>query len=263
MTHLLIRILRFSSVCIILPISSVLFSCNQKPEANIGQEEESFVIKGKYVILSENSNIGSWLKLYTVEEEEYKHQMTTAGTVKAIPNFYAEIAPPFAGRVLKSHVRLGQKVQRGSAIFEISSPDYYSAQKDYFDAKQEFRQAELNFNRQRDLLENGVGVQRDIEEAETRYETQKTALSNAAAALRIFSVNPDKISLGQPLVVRSPINGEVVRNDIVIGQYLREDVGPIAIVAELSKVWIVGQVKEKDISYQSIKRGGGKSRGLS
>lgn len=173
--------------------------------------------------------------------------MTTAGTVKAIPNFYAEIAPPFAGRVLKSHVRLGQKVQRGSAIFEISSPDYYSAQKDYFDAKQEFRQAELNFNRQRDLLENGVGVQRDIEEAETRYETQKTALSNAAAALRIFSVNPDKISLGQPLVVRSPINGEVVRNDIVIGQYLREDVGPIAIVAELSKVWIVGQVKEKDI----------------
>ncbi|MCL8000981.1 efflux RND transporter periplasmic adaptor subunit, partial [Brucella sp. 21LCYQ03] len=36
---------------------------------------------------------------------------------------------------------------------------------------------------------------------------------------------------------------------IVIGQYLKEDAEPIAIVAGLSKIWIVSQVKEKDIYH--------------
>jgi cobalt-zinc-cadmium efflux system membrane fusion protein len=54
--------------------------------------------------------------------------------------------------------------------------------------------------------------------------------------------------LGQPLIVRSPIEGEVVTDNIVIGQYMREDAGAVAIVAELGKLWVVGQLKEKDIN---------------
>jgi cobalt-zinc-cadmium efflux system membrane fusion protein len=39
----------------------------------------------------------------------------------------------------------------------------------------------------------------------------------------------------------------------VTGQYLREDADPVMIVAELSKVWISGEVKEKDLRF--IKNG--------
>ncbi|MEI6680431.1 MAG: efflux RND transporter periplasmic adaptor subunit, partial [Mariniphaga sp.] len=42
--------------------------------------------------------------------------------------------------------------------------------------------------------------------------------------------------------------GEIVSDNLVIGQYLREDAGPVVLVAELSKVWVVGQLKEKDIN---------------
>jgi len=57
------------------------------------------------------------------------------------------------------------------------------------------------------------------------------------------------MSPNTPLVVVSPIQGEVVTNNIVMGQYLKEDAPPIAVIAELSKVWIAGQVKEKDIRF--------------
>jgi cobalt-zinc-cadmium efflux system membrane fusion protein len=43
--------------------------------------------------------------------------------------------------------------------------------------------------------------------------------------------------------------GEIIDNKIVIGQYLKEDAAPVAIVADLSKVWVVGQVKEKDLRF--------------
>lgn len=226
----------------------IFYSCGNTSEKS-SESTSGYTIKENHIFLEEHSNILPKLTLSTVSEEHFVRELTTAGTVKAIPTAYAEIAPPFPGRILKSYVKLGQKVVPGSPIFEMSAPDYFNSEKEYFDTKQEFRQAELNLKRQQDLLKNGVGVKRELEEAETDFALKKTALSNASAALKIFNVNPEKTSLGQPLIVRSPIHGEIVDNKIVIGQYLKEDTEPIAIVAELSKVWIVGQVKEKDIRF--------------
>lgn len=230
-------------------MSSYLFySCNNAKEDS-RENTPNYTIKGDTVVLTKNSNIISSLKFSTIAEQNFRREMTTAGTVRTIPNAYAEIAPPFAGRVLKSYVKLGQKVVPGSPIFEISSPDYFNIQKDYFDAKQEFRQAELKLKRQQDLLKHGVGVQRELEEAETEFLTKKTALSNASAALQTFRMDAGSVVLGQPLIVRSPIKGEIVDNTIVLGQYVKDDAPAIVKVAELSKVWIVGQVKEKDIRF--------------
>jgi len=199
------------------------------------------------VVLSENANIASRLRFSTVAERDFAAERTAAGTIRAIPTAYAEIAPPFAGRVLKSHVRLGQKVNAGSPLFDISSPDYFNAQKEYADAGQEYRQAERNLKRQQDLLANGVAAQRELEEAEMEHAIRKSALASASVALRVFGVDPEKAVLGWPLTVTSPIRGEVLSHNIVIGQYLREDAEPLAVVADLSSVWIAAQVKEKDI----------------
>ncbi len=218
-------------------------------ESNSEVEIQSYRIEGDTIELSESSNILSRIRIQTLTKQPFSLEIITSGTVKAIPNQYAVIAPPFEGRVLKSFVKLGQKVEPGSPIFELSSPDYFNAQREYFDAKQRFKQAELNLKRQEDLLKNGVGVQRELEVAETDYQTQKSALNNAAAALKIFNVDTEKVVLGQPLIVGSPISGEVVDNKIVLGQYLKQDAEPIVIVAELSKVWVVGQIKEKDLRF--------------
>ncbi len=225
-----------------------IHSCGSSEQGE-QMQETGFNLSGDTIILTENSNIRPRLTTIAVDEQSFKEEWTTAGIVRAIPNSYAEIAAPFAGRVVKSHIKLGQRVSPGSAIFEINSPDFFNAQKDYFDARQEMRQAELNLKRQQDLLANGVGVQRELEEAETEFETARTARSNAASALKIFNVDVAKMQLGSPLIVHSPIKGEVVNNDIVIGQYLREDADAIVVVAELSKIWIAAQVKEKDVHH--------------
>ncbi len=227
-------------------IITIQYSCqkqNKKGQENVA----NYAVSGDTIIFPQNSNIKPGLKFHTIIEQQFQRELTTAGTVKVIPNNYAEVAPPFPGRVLKSYVKLGQKVVPGSPIFEMSSPDYYTSQKDYINAKQEFHQSERKLNRQKDLLKHGVGIQREIEEAESEFQTKKSELAHASAALKIFNINPSNIILGQPLVVTSPISGKILENNIVIGQYLKEDAEPIAIVAELSKIWVSGQVKEKDI----------------
>lgn len=210
-------------------------------------ESHEITLSGGVISITENSPVLEKIKTGKVETAPYKAQFSTTGMVKAIPTSYAEIATPFAGRIVKSFVRLGQSVSVGSPLFEISSPSYFETGKAYFGAKQEMEQALKSLNREKDLLANRVGVAKDAEEAQVNYELKKQDYENAKSALKVFQVDPEQLKLGEPLIVRSPISGKVVANNIVIGQYIKEDAESLAIVADLNKVWVVAHVKEKDI----------------
>ncbi|MCF6358367.1 MAG: efflux RND transporter periplasmic adaptor subunit [Draconibacterium sp.] len=219
---------------------------------NLGKKNqpplERIEISGDTIKIPDNSTLLKKIKTTKIAEELYSSNVSTFGIAQAIPTNYAEIAAPFSGRITKSFVKLGQYVKKDEPVFAISSPSIYEVGKMYYQAKQEMALAEKNLKRQQDLYKNGVGIQKDLEEAEVNYELNKRDYENVIASLKVYNVDPDELVLGQPLIVRSPISGNIVDNNIVIGQYLKEDADPVVIVAELSKVWIVGQVKEKDIN---------------
>lgn len=228
-------------------ITILLFGCNSKGNKETG--DNPFSVHGDTISLNDQSFFTNKLKTQTVKDEPFRLQMLTAGEVAAIPTQYAEIAPPFSGRVTKSYLKMGMKTTPQTPLFEISSPDFINAQKIFFQEKSQLEQADKTLKRQKDLMAHGVGTQKDLEEAQTAYDVEKKEYENAVIGIRIFKADPDHLSFGQPLVVRSPIAGEVLDNKVVMGQYIKDDAASVATVADLSKVWIVGQVKEKDIRY--------------
>jgi len=230
-------------VFVIIPL---LFSCAKK-SATV--ESPDYTVNKDTLVIADNSAIIRKIESLVLKKCSYSYKLSTSGTVQAIPNNYALIAAPFAGRITKSFVRLGQNVKAGDPVFEISSPSYYETGKAYYQTREEMDLAYKNLTRQTDLLNKGVGVQKDLEEAEVNYALKKKDYENALASLKVYQVEPSDLVLGQPLIVRSPINGSIVENNLVIGQYIKEDSEPVATVAELSKVWVAGQVKEKDIRY--------------
>lgn len=203
--------------------------------------------RGDTVFVSEQAAINSKIKLQAVELKSYSAEFYTTGTVKAVAGQMAEIAPLFDGRVTKSFVQLGQKVNIGTPLFELHSAEFSETVKDYFQSLQTKKTKELNLQRQKDLVKNSVGIVKELEEAEADYELALKDYENAMSNLRMLNIDPDKISMGQALKVVSPIAGEVVQTNMVIGQYVKSDAEPLAIVAELSKVWVVAQVKEKNV----------------
>ncbi|MBV8327844.1 efflux RND transporter periplasmic adaptor subunit [Chryseobacterium sp.] len=224
---------------------ALLTSCkDSKSEA---PQDNDFVVKGNNVMIPESNPVFKKIKTEVVAEQEHSDGVVSAGTIQAIPNHYAEIASPFSGRIIKSFIQLGQNVSAGSPLFEILSSDYFSVQKDYTDALNDVQLAEKNYRRQQDLVKHGVGIQKELDEAETDFKNKKTSLSNASSALKVY--NSKGGGIGSPLIVRAPINGEIISNKIVNGQFLKGDADPVIIIAELSKVWISGDVKEKDIRF--------------
>ncbi len=232
---------------LLLFVSVICFAgCNNK-EAQY--ENSSFVVKGDSVFIKNADVVLSQIKLSEVGTSPYSKEVITAGTVQPVPTQFAYIAPPFAGRVVKSYIRLGQKVQANTPLFEIVSADFTTAQKEFFQAKSEKDLAQKELKRKEDLLKNGVGSQKEMEEALSVLQIAEKEYENAYSALQVYHVNAEEMTLGQPLIIRSPIAGDVIENNIVTGQYIKDDSDPIAVIADLSQVWISAQVKEKDIRF--------------
>lgn len=225
-------------------LAALFAACHDGDEKT---EPQSLLVRGDTVVITDTNIFRAKLTINDVRLQPFKARITSSGIVRAISNNYAEVASPFAGRITKSYVRLGQHVKVDDPIFEISSPSYFEAGKAYFQTKQEMQLAEKNLRRQKDLFANGVGIEKEVEEADAAYDLASRDFENSVARLRVFRVKPEELVLGQPLIIRSPITGEIVENKLVLGQYLKEDSEPVVIVAELSKVWVVAQMKEKDI----------------
>lgn len=231
---------------LLAPICLPLLSCqNRKQE----QASPKPVVDGDRILLTKDAELTRRLRIDTARLVPYRDQLLTAGTVRVVSTGLAEIASPFSGRVTRSFLRLGMRTSVDTPLFEITSPDFIEAQKVYFQEKSQVELARKNLLRQQDLVTHGVGTGKDLEEAQTNYEVRQKELENAAIGIRLFKADPARLQLGQPLVVRSPIAGEVIENKVVLGQFLRNDAESVATVANLSPVWIVGQVKEKDMRF--------------
>jgi len=204
-------------------------------------------ISGDTITIPVRSVAGQKIKMLTLNTERITLPCATTGTIRAIPECIADIAVPFDGRIVESFVKAGQVVKAGSPLFSIHSPAFFETVKSYLQAKQEKQVAELNYLRQKDLVDHGVGIQKELDEARLNFEIAKGQVDNLMATLRIFNVNPQEIEVGKPMVVTSPIKGEVVRNTIRVGQYLTSDSDPMVCVADLRKVWVIAQVKENKI----------------
>ncbi|WP_411972082.1 efflux RND transporter periplasmic adaptor subunit [Sphingobacterium sp. Lzh-3] len=229
-----------------IPVLLLLQACNSQSHESPNQSPAISAV-GDTVTVSENTSLLSKLKFVTTTHAQHALKLNAAATVKIIPSSYVEIPVPFAGRIVKSHVKLGQKVAINTPLFSISSSDYFEAQRAYLDAKQAFMFAENMLKRQKDLIAHGVGSKKELEEAETNFATSNAALGNATAALKIFDSNPPHSVLGEPLLVRSPIQGEILSSSIVLGQYTKEDAPALLRIAELSNVWVSAYIKEKDL----------------
>ncbi|QIH32568.1 efflux RND transporter periplasmic adaptor subunit [Sphingobacterium sp. DR205] len=231
-----------------ITVLTIMQACN--PQSTVPAEESADLhFAGDTLTINAHAALLSKIKCTTVIQQPHQLKFNTAAMVKIIPNSYVEIPMPFAGRVVRSYVSLGQQVAVNTALFSISSSDYFEAQRAYLDAKQTYDLTANVLKRQKDLLSHGVGIQKELEEAETNFAISNTTLKNTAAALKIYdNSTANQVVLGQPLLVRSPIRGEILSNTIVLGQYNKEDAPALLRIAELSKVWVSAYVKEKDLS---------------
>jgi|GEM_PF-31676 len=258
-----------SIICMII-ITSCHSSVNVDPAADRGAQKETrhyrkrnrkghelsepagIISRGDTFFIPLQSSVKSRLKLTAIEYTDYDDQYTTTGVVRPLSGHRADITSPFEGRIVRSFVRLGQKVSTGAPLFEVNSSDYLEYVRSYLQSQNEKDLAEKNYLRKKELFESGVCSRKDLDESQLAFSLADKEFRKAEAMLKILNLDPEKADLAKPLIVRSPLSGEVVRAEITVGQYLSNDADPVMTVADIDNIWVVANVKEKDLGSISM-----------
>jgi Cu(I)/Ag(I) efflux system membrane fusion protein len=155
----------------------------------------------------------------------------TVGTIDYNETALREVTTKFKGWIEKLYVdTTGQQVHREDPLFEIYSPELYSAQREYLLA-----------------IEQGTN-------ATAGASLQASALTK----LRFFDISAAQIAelerTGQPsktLRILAPIDGFVVEKMVVQGQMVDPGM-KIYRLADLGSVWVQAQIYEQDLAYVKL-----------
>ena len=156
----------------------------------------------------------------------------TVGTMDYDETAITEVTTKYKGWIEKLHAdATGKLVHRGEPLFEVYSPELYSAQSEYLLA--------LN---QTSTNDNGAGFLREIAAKKLQFfdisETQIAELAKTRVPLRT-------------LQVVSPADGFVTEKMVVQGQMV--DAGmKLYRLADLGIVWVIAQIYEQDLPFVQL-----------
>lgn len=196
------------------------------------------------------------ISITTVAPTRYQPLVYATGTVAFDGDQSTQVLAPISGPVTRILVQPGDAVSRGQALAYVSSPDYAAAVSNYRKAAATARNLQHIADLDVQLYKNDAIARRDMEQAQTDAVSAAADRDAALEQLRAIGVEDTTIQALQenrPVAnvqgaIRAPIAGTVVERLVTPGQLLQAGTTPCFTVADLSRMWVMTNVFESDLS---------------
>ncbi len=203
------------------------------------------------------------LKIETVGEQPSAEAagLMTTGTVQA--NTYKEtpVISLVGGIVRGVSGELGQNVKRGQKLAVVFSNELADNQSRYLAALAALDEHHRHHLRTIKLVEIGAASRQDLETATTQYREAETNVANLRQKLLLLGLSPQRIDsfnstsqISSEVTVTAPSSGTVTSRSANPGQVIEAN-KELMRVTDLSTVWVVGQVYEKDLATVRVGSG--------
>src|SRR6266496_2585430 len=215
------------------------------------------------LVLSADQVQRAGLKIETVGEQptsEAAGQMAT-GVVQA--NSYKEtpVVSLVGGIVRSVRGELGQNVKRGQTIAVVFSNDLADAQSRYLTALAALDEHHRHHLRTIKLVEIGAASRQDLEMAMSQYREAESNVANLRQKLLLLGMTPQRMDalnstaqISSDVTVTAPATGTLTSRTVNPGEVIEAN-KELMRVTDLSTVWVIGQVYEKDLAKVRIGSG--------
>ncbi|HSF67844.1 MAG TPA: efflux RND transporter periplasmic adaptor subunit [Nitrospiraceae bacterium] len=190
-----------------------------------------------------------------VRRTTFRTYRTFPGVVRPNEHALANITTLVRGRVVEVHADLGQMVKPHQLLAVLQSGDLGLAQSAYLKARARRHVAEQAYQRAEYLYKEKVIGQAEAQRREGEMISARAETQEAREGLRLLGMSDKEINaLEQTQQIRphvaivAPFAGRVIARDLTIGEVV-ETTNKLFVVADLSTVWVLGNISEKDISY--------------
>lgn len=180
------------------------------------------------------------------------------GVVEA--NAYKQVAVTslVSGRLTRVAAELGQHVRRGQTIAQVFSPELAEAQTRYISARAELGADEQEVVRTETLVAIGAASKQELERIQAEHAARRAEVQSLASRLQLLGLSsrtiadlgPDKV-VDATTNVPAPIDGVITKRDANVGANIDQST-PLFTIVDLSTVWIVADVFEKDFAQVRV-----------
>lgn len=177
------------------------------------------------------------------------------GTVVPNQHAVAEITTLVRGRVVDVYADLGQEVKAGDLLAILYSSELGLAQSGYLKAVAKLYVAERAFKRAQSLLEEKVIGLAEMQRREGEMISIRAEKRESQDRLRLLGMSNEQIArLDREQTIQShvpivaPFDGRVIVRNLTKGEVV-ETTEKLFVVADLSEVWVIANIPEKDIPY--------------
>ncbi len=171
------------------------------------------------------------------------------GEVGADPDRSARVASPVAGRLSDVRFKEGSEVKKGDVLAVLRIPEIGKVRAAHSATTAKAAAARANADRLEGLAEKGMAAKQEAVAARAEAD----ALDAEAKALgeQLGALGMGSGGAGSELVLRAPVSGVVVARDAIVGQPVTTE-QTIASIADLSEVWFLARVFEKDLGRLEV-----------
>jgi len=195
------------------------------------------------------------LELSPVAQGEILSHREFPATVQANQNELAEVTALIRGRVVKVHVDVGQDVNKGTRLALLHSVDLGMAEGEHLKSAARMEEAERSHVRAKELYENKAVSLAELQRREAAMKAARAEARETRNRLELLGVPQEEIdrldrehTIKADMPLRAPFDGRVITRNITRGEVVETD-QKLFTVANLTDVWVIGNVPEKDIRF--------------
>jgi cobalt-zinc-cadmium efflux system membrane fusion protein len=212
-----------------------------------GEHEETAVVH-----LTKEAQKASGIEIVTAALEPFSAPIEATAAIELNGDRVAKISARTSGRLVKIAASQGDAVKTGQALAWFDSPELGQAWADYAKSRGRAEVARKNLLREEALFAKKISPEKDVIKAKQDLSDAEADLTFAQEKFHLLGIDIEqfeKLHKGDqhPLIaVTSPINGSVIERAATQGEVVNPE-KPLFTVADLSKLWVVIDIYEKDL----------------
>jgi membrane fusion protein, heavy metal efflux system len=248
MRQVVIRVLPRVLLCAAVALSSA--RCMRGRTAQARADTSTGAAGGtEDFVVPENSQ---GITISPVRVEPLADDLEMAARIEADPTRVVQVYAPLSGRLVAVRVRPADRVAQGQVLAILESGDVAGARAGYRQAEAEARVKNQILSRSRRLFEHNIIAAKDVEQAQADSEGARATLETARARLSLLTLDTNGTTDELPIL--APRAGVVLDLSAAPGQFLKslDNSSPLCTLVDLSSVWAVGDVYEKDLASIAI-----------
>ncbi len=205
------------------------------------------------VVLSFEKQKSSGIEVKQVALENAAVPLSATAVLEINLDRSAKISPRVTGKAVRIIAAQGDRVKVGQVLVYLDSVELDQTWADYLKAQGKVELARKNFQREETLFEKKISPEKDVLKAKQELGEAEADLSLAMERFRLLGVNvaqfeSSKDSGNHPLIpVTTPVGGVVLEKSVTQGEVVNSEKA-LFTVADLSTLWVVIDIYEKDMS---------------